>query len=191
MSFLLVIVADHLAKAGAYPIRIVVGPFMREGAALVGLHGVDAAEIVVGEPLARAVGTRISPRRSGATSVSRSMKSCSVLPRNAAIRAISTADTRTIPSLIRQHAPHCRHTKRDVFNTVSITLAILFLRPRWIHNPPFKSVHAIATTSDGSRFATRIFFSRQRMFHPTQNMSTPPVREIASSTSVVITERNG
>ena len=57
----------------------------------------------------------INPRRSGATSVSRSMKSCSSMPRNAAIREISASDTRTTPSLIRQHAPHWRQAKLDVF----------------------------------------------------------------------------
>ena len=118
MSFLLVIVVDHLAKAGADFLRIVVGPFMREGAALVGLHGVDAAEFVVGEPRARAGGTALENQPS---SVGRDFR---------------------------------------------LVVDEILLR-------------------------TRIFFSRQRMFHPTQNMSTPPVREIASRTSVVITERRG
>ena len=46
------------------------------------------------------------------------MKSFSVIPRNAAIRAASASDTRTIPSLIRQHAPQ----RRQVNLIVSLSI---------------------------------------------------------------------
>ena len=57
----------------------------------------------------------IKVRRSGASSVSFSMNSPSVMPRNLAMRAISASLTRTMPSLMRQHAPHIRHSKRKSF----------------------------------------------------------------------------
>ena len=41
----------------------------------------------------------------------REINSCSDIPRNAAMRLTSSSPTRTIPSLIRQHAPHPWHLK--------------------------------------------------------------------------------
>ncbi|MBR5549540.1 MAG: hypothetical protein IKU71_07405 [Kiritimatiellae bacterium] len=50
-------------------------------------------------------GFRTSPRRSGARFVSLAIKSASLIPKCAAIRAVSPSLSRTMPS-IRQHAPH-------------------------------------------------------------------------------------
>ena len=56
---------------------------------------------------------RTRPRRSGARTVSSAMKAASDFPRNAAMRAISASETRTMPSGIRQHAPQQRHLKAN------------------------------------------------------------------------------
>ena len=64
-------------------------------------------------PSARLFST--SPLRSGASSVSLAINSASAMPRYAAIREISTSETRTMPSFIRQHAPQHRQWNSFLF----------------------------------------------------------------------------
>ena len=107
---------------------------------------------------------RISPRRSGAISVSRSMKSCSSIPRNTAIRTISASDTRTIPSLIRQHAPHRRQTKLDILGTAFIcVLCVLtgLMRISYKLYAPSVSICAYANAFSPFSFESENDYARQ------------------------------